>query len=139
MLLAEVALALVLVTGAGLMLRTMSNLLASTPASRANRSSRRSSALPPRYDNPKRVVFMEQALERIKAVARRRERGVHHSLPLAGSSWNSIFLVEGQPVPERSQMASSACTPISSDYFETMGIRLIKGRPFGRADPPVRR
>ena len=57
-----------------------------------------------------------------------------YSIPLAGSNWNSIFIIEGQPVPERSKLPSSAWTPITSEYFDTMGIRLLKGRGFDSRD-----
>jgi putative ABC transport system permease protein len=134
LLVAEVALALVLVTGAGLMLRTMSNLLAVDTGFTREQLITAQFALPPRYDNARRVVFVEQALERINAAPGVSSAAFTNSLPLAGSSWNSIFLVEGQPTPERSKMASSAFTPISVDYFKTIGVRLIKGRAFADAD-----
>ena len=134
LLVAEVGLALVLVTGAGLMLRTMSNLLAVDTGFTREQLITAQFALPPRYDNARRVVFVEQALERIKAAPGVRSAAFTNSLPLAGSTWNSIFLVEGQPIPERSQMARAAFTPTSVGYFTTMGIRLISGRAFSDSD-----
>ncbi len=53
-----------------------------------------------------------------------------YSLPIDGSNWNSIFIVGDQPVPERARLPSAAFTPVSSDYFTTMGVRLIRGRLF---------
>ena len=99
LLLAEVALALMLVTGAGLMLRTMNNLLAIDPGFRSEQLVSAQFNLPPRYDPPKRLVFLDQ-----RARADPRHPGVTnaaftYSLPVPGSNWNSIFIVEGQPVP----------------------------------------
>ena len=136
LLLSEVALALVLVTGAGLMLRTMSNLLDVDTGFTSEQIVTAQFALPPRYDNPRRVVFMDQVLQRISAAPGVSNAAFTSSLPIAGSTWNSIFIVEGRPVPERGQLPTSAWTPISEDYFLTMGIRLMKGRLFSNADRP---
>jgi putative ABC transport system permease protein len=56
------------------------------------------------------------------------------SIPVLGSNWNSIFVIEGQPVPPRDELPSSAWIPISDDYFDTIGMRLIKGRSFDSRD-----
>jgi putative ABC transport system permease protein len=56
------------------------------------------------------------------------------SLPVRGSNWNSIFIVEGQPVPARADLPSAAWTPVTEPYFEAMGIRLLQGRTFTAAD-----
>lgn len=134
LMLGEVALALVLVTGAGLMLRTMNNLLSLDIGFRADEVVSASFNLPQRYDAQKRQVFLESALAQIRAVAGVTNAAYTFSLPVAGSNWNSIFIIEGQPVPPRSQLPSSAWTPISLGYFDTMGIRLIRGRGFERSD-----
>jgi putative ABC transport system permease protein len=130
LMLAEVALALILVTGAGLMLRTMSNLLAVDTGVDHEQVISAQFALPPRYDAPRRRLFMEQTLERLRALPGVANAAFTFSLPLAGSNWNSIFIVEGQPVPERSKLPSSAWTPVSREYFETMRVRLLQGRLF---------
>ncbi len=134
LLLAEVALALVLVTGAGLMLRTMNNLLAIETGVDHERIMSAQFALPLRFDNPRRIVFMERTIARLKALPGVSNAAFTNSLPLAGSNWNSIFTIEGQPVPERSQLPTSAWAPVTADYFATMGIRLIRGRLFAATD-----
>jgi putative ABC transport system permease protein len=134
LLLAEVALALVLVTGAGLMLRTMSNLAAVETGFRHDEIVSAQYTLPQRYDHDKRMLFLDQALERLRSIPGVSNASYTYSIPLAGSNWNSIFIIEGQPVPERSQLPSSAWTPITNEYFDTMGIRLLKGRGFGSRD-----
>jgi putative ABC transport system permease protein len=134
LLLAEVALALVLVTGAGLMLRTMSNLLAVDVGFAADEIVSAQFNLPSRYNVPARMQFYDRAVERLRALPGVTNAAFTYSLPLDGSNWNSIFIIEGQPVPERSQLPSSAWTPISKGYFETMGIRLLRGRVFEDTD-----
>jgi predicted permease len=134
LMLAEVALALVLLTGAGLMLRTMNNLAAVDTGFDHEQIMSANFNLPRRYDPPKRQLFIDQGLERLRAVPGVTRAAFTYSIPIAGSNWNSIFVVEGQPVPERSQLPSSAWTPVSNEYFETMGIRLLQGRLFDNRD-----
>ncbi len=128
LLLAEVALALVLVTGAGLMLRTMGNLAAIDTGFRREQLVTAQFNLPARYDQTKRLLFLDQSLERLRAIPGVTKAAFTYSIPVAGSNWNSIFIVEGQPVPERSKLPSSAWIPVSAEFFDTMGIRLLKGR-----------
>jgi predicted permease len=131
---AEVALALVLVTGAGLMLRTMNNLFALDTGFTREQVVTAQFNLPQRYDPIKRQVFLDQAVERLGAIPGVTRASFTYSLPVAGSNWNSIFIVEGQPIPERSKLPSAAWTPVSANYFETMGIRLVRGRSFAPTD-----
>ncbi len=137
LLLAEVALALVLVTGAGLMLRTMTNLSAIDTGFSRDPIVSAQFNLPQRYDAPRRVAFFDQAVERLRAIPGVTSAAFTYSVPVAGSNWNSIFIVEGQPVPERSKLPSSGWIPITPGYFETMGIRLVKGRWFDDRDLPT--
>ena len=134
LMLAEVALALVLVTGAGLMLRTMSNLAAIDTGLEHQRIVTAQFNLPARYTTEKRLLFLDQSLERLRAIPGVTRAAYTYSIPVAGSNWNSIFIVEGQPVPERSQLPSSAWIPASQDYLETTGTRLIRGRWFDNRD-----
>lgn len=136
LLFAEVALALMLVAGAGLMLRTMNNLLAIDTGFRSQQVVSAQFNLPRRYDGPKQMVFVESSLERIRAVPGVINAAFTYSLPVAGSNWNSIFIVEGQPIPARADLPSSAWTPVSAGYFDTMGIRLLRGRLFDARDVP---
>src|ERR1043165_51448 len=57
-------------------------------------------------------------------------------MPIEGSNWNSVFIVADKPVPERAQLPSSAFIPVSAGYFQTMGIRLARGRTFTERDGP---
>jgi putative ABC transport system permease protein len=134
LLLAEVALALVLVTGAGLMLRTMGNLAAIDTGVTRDQIVTAQFNLPARYDQAKRLLFLDQSLERLRAIPGVTQAAFTLSIPVAGSNWNSIFIVEGQPVPERSKLPSSAWIPVSAEYFDTMGMRLLKGRLFDSRD-----
>ncbi len=137
LLFAEVALALMLVAGAGLMLRSMNNLLDIDPGFRSEQLISAQFNLPRRYDPPKQLVFIDSSLERIRAVPGVINAAFTYSIPVAGSNWNSIFIIEGQPIPARGDLPSSAWTPVSAGYFDTMGIRLIRGRLFDARDIPT--
>ena len=137
LMLSEVALALVLVTGAGLMLRTINNLSAIDTGFSRDRIVSAQFNLPQRYDAARRSIFFDQAIERIRAIPGVTHAAFTYSLPVSGSNWNSIFIIEGQPVPERSKLPSAAWIPITPEYFETMGIRLLKGRWFDGRDLPT--
>ncbi|HEX6163809.1 MAG TPA: ABC transporter permease [Vicinamibacterales bacterium] len=134
LMLAEVALALVLVTGAGLMLRTMGHLAAIDTGVTREQLVTAQFNLPARYDQTRRLVFLDQSLERLRAIPGVSNAAFTLSIPVAGSNWNSIFIIEGQPVPERSKLPSSAWIPVSPEYFDTMGMRLLEGRLFDSRD-----
>ncbi|HUQ87195.1 MAG TPA: ABC transporter permease [Vicinamibacterales bacterium] len=136
LMLAEVALALVLVTGAGLMLRTMNNLAAIETGFNRDQITTASFNLPQRYDTERRLIFLDQSLQNIRAIPGVSKAAFTYSIPVMGSNWNSIFIIEGQPVPERSQLPNSAWIPVSNEYFDTMGIALVKGRWFDNRDIP---
>jgi putative ABC transport system permease protein len=134
LMLAEVALAVILVTGAGLMLRTMSNLASVDTGFSHDQIVSAAFNLPQRYTNESRLVFLDQSLERLRAIPGVANAAYSYSVPILGSNWNSIFIIDGQPVPARNQLPSSGWIPASKEYLDTMGIRLLKGRWFNQRD-----
>jgi putative ABC transport system permease protein len=135
LLVAEIALALMVVTGAGLMTRTMYKIANVDPGFQSGHVlTMRLDLQDPKYDLAHQESFRRDVLTNIKAIAGVESAAFTLSLPIEGSYWGSIFIVKDQPVPERSQLPSAAFNPISPDYFQTMGIPLLKGRPFTEAD-----
>ena len=142
LLVAEVGLALVLLVGAGLMLRTLQHLTRVNPGFKADNLLTVRFALPGRvYDKDRRLVFFRQCQAQIAALPGVRSAAFVMSLPIDGSSWNSPFVVADKPVPASGEILWAAFTPVSANYFETMGIRLVGGRVFTEAEmtdsPPV--
>jgi putative ABC transport system permease protein len=132
----EVALALVLLIGCGLMARTMMRLQAVDPGFRSDHllTARVSLQAPP-WDAPaKRVAFFEQVLARVHALPGVESAAVTLSLPIEGSNWGSVFIVRDKPVPPRPELPSSAIVPVSAGYFRTMGMQLREGREFDERD-----
>jgi predicted permease len=132
---AEVGLSLVLLVGAGLMLRTVYRLTHVDPGFATENLLTMQFNLPRSiYDDPRRQAFYNESLQRIEALPGVRAAALTLSLPIDGSNWNSIFIVADKPVPPRAQLPSSAFTPVSANYFKAMGIRLLKGRVFTEGD-----
>ncbi len=127
----EVALSLVLLTGAGLLVRSLGFLLHSDPGFRAENVVAFDVALPRnRYaDNLARVAFMENLLERMRAMPSVESVAATGTLPLGYANRNQSdcrpdVLAEGQESPMVDYM------PVTTDYFETMGIEMLAGRSF---------
>ena len=135
--LAEVALALVLLAGAGLMVRTMSNLLTIDLGFKPDRLISAQVSLPaPRYTPEARRAFYDAIIERVRAIPGVADAALTNSLPVQGSNWNSVFIVNDQPVPARADLPSAAFTPVTPRYHEVMGVALIQGRLLHPSDGP---
>lgn len=137
---AEVSLALVLLIGAGLMLRSFMHMLEADPGFRPEKVLTMSVSLPQvKYHDPAKVrLFFQQVMEKVRAIP-----GVEASastLPLLGG-WQNGFTIEGKPDPLPGQMPSTDVARVTPDFHKTMGIRLVKGRYFTEHDtdgqPPV--
>jgi putative ABC transport system permease protein len=132
----EVALTLLLLAGAGLMLRTFYRLEAVDPGFRYDH------ALSFRLDLPlqkyaaleQQVNFYQRLVEALGTLPGVQHVGVAYQLPLSMEGWESTYLIEGQPDPPPGQRPSIEVTPVSPDYFRAMGIRLLRGRYFTEAD-----
>jgi hypothetical protein len=113
---AEIALALILLVGAGLLVRSFVRVLAadsaSAPTAFSPRVSRCADPLPRRA---KRAAFVRAVVEQVKAVP-----GVEvasGALPLLGG-WQSSFTLEGRPEPPPGQLPSADITRVTPDYFK---------------------
>jgi putative ABC transport system permease protein len=135
---AEVALALVLLTGAGLMIRTMLRLTQVDAGFRPDHLlTLQLSFRGQQWTDARRVAFLDDIFARVGALPGVAGAGAALSLPIDGSQWNSVFVAEGQPAPERRELIpSAAMTPVSASYFGAMGMRLVRGRLFTAADGP---
>jgi len=131
----ETALALILLTGAGLMMRTLQRLTEVDTGFRPDHLlTTRFTLGGPSWTEDKRRAFYDDVLLRVRALPGVTHAALAVSLPIDGSQWNSIFTVADKPVPPRAELPSAAFAPISAGYFETMGTRVIRGRPFDARD-----
>ena len=132
----EVALSLVLLVGAGLALRTFLALIKTDPGFNPENLLTMNLMLPAaKYtDEPKRVAFYSDLIQRMKSTPGVESAAAVSHLPLGGSNASDAYLVEGEVEPPRDQENLAryrVCTP---DYFQTMGIRVVRGRAFTDQD-----
>ncbi|MEM7482016.1 MAG: ABC transporter permease [Acidobacteriota bacterium] len=134
----EVALALILLTGAGLMVRSFVALQRTDPGFEAEaRWTFRSDPPYWSYNTTEQLIpFYEQALERLLAIPGVEGAAANQNLPLAGLDENTLRVVTavGQSAPEQEANPFVNIQPISAGWFEVMGIPLVAGRPFESAD-----
>jgi len=130
----EVALALLLVTGAGLMLRSVWLLRDVDPGFRSDGVMAVQFGIPAsRYPERDQVLaFYDQLAESLEARPGIRRVGTVNQLPLAGPSWSSQFKAAGWP-EERGGL-DILHRRTNEGYFEALGIPLIQGRMFDRRD-----
>ena len=139
----EVALASVLVIASGLLIRSLWKAQNVNPGFNADHLLALDVMLPHSAykTDPQILNFFEQASKRIRNLPGVRSASAVFCPPTVGTCWTSVYLVEGRPVPAQDQLAESVFNVAQPDYFQTMGIPLIEGRPFQATDtaqtPPV--
>jgi len=139
---AEVALALVLLISAGLLIQSFARLGRVQPGIRKERLLTARIQLPevgyPKNENI--IAFFDQFLPRVRALPGVEYASVIIPLPLSGSNMVTSFDMEEHPLPE-GQRNGAPVRIIATDYFKTMGIPVRKGRAFNETDrfesPPV--
>jgi putative ABC transport system permease protein len=133
---AEVTLALVLLVGAGLLLRSAVALQRAELGFRPDHVLTAEFRLPPaKYAEPRVIAaFFRQALERLRAVPGIQSAALVRAVPFSGNGGSTTFLVEGQPEPPKGREAVAQLNIVSPDYFRTMGIRQLAGRDFDEHD-----
>ena len=128
----EIALALVLSTGAGLLARSFANVLKVDPGFRPTRLLSFHIAFPSyRYPQAARVIEAEQALvDSFAHLPGARSATATVNLPTLGG-WQIAFSPEGEALPK---IPIAANFVVLHDYFQTMGIPVVKGRAFDARD-----
>jgi predicted permease len=128
----EVALALVLLAGAGLMIRSMTSLLAISPGFRSDHLlTLHVSLTADRYKDPKQIkAFSHDLLDRIARVAGVKSVGIGEGLPMLDRIQATGVRVEGAQQP--ATLADH--TKVSDGFFETLGAPILQGRSFTRQD-----
>jgi predicted permease len=124
---AEVALSLVLLTGASLLLNSLWRLIGVPPGFRPeNVLTLRVSLSPVRYPDGQRALeFYQRALERMHALPGVQSAGIVSMLPLGGGRLCNEMTVENHPIENADCVESRS---ISSDYFKVLQIPLLQGR-----------
>jgi putative ABC transport system permease protein len=131
---AEIALSLILLIGAGLMLRSFQRLMAIDPGFNPDRVLTLRVPLPAAItDKPRQPAYYARILDRLSALPGLNSAGLIAPLPLADVDANSTFAVEGHiPPPGERQLVK--LRTVSPGYFRAMGIVLRQGRVFDDSD-----
>jgi putative ABC transport system permease protein len=129
----EVSLALVLLVGAGLLVKSFLHVLRADPGFAPESALTLTVSLPPAsYDAPaKRVAFLDRVLDGLAGVPGVQSYG--STAPLLGG-WQTSFTVEGRPEALPGQAPSTDITRVSPGLVRAMGMRLVRGRDFDDRD-----
>jgi len=131
---AELTLSLVLLTGAGLFLKSFRVVVGGDLGFRPDHLLALEIFLPPnRYpdDQPrKRQAFVNSALGRLQALPGVQSTAVTNFLPLTGFWGTADFLIEGHPLPKAGVKPLADNRLVTPGYFSTMGISMLQGRAF---------
>jgi len=130
----QMALALMLLAGAGLVVSGLKNFGKQDPGWRVDGLSSGQLSLPDyKYGNSKlRHAFTERLQEKLAALPGVERAAVACTLPISGFRMTTDLVVEGQSETGRRNLRN--INVVSPDYFATLGIRLLDGRDFSAAD-----
>ena len=139
----QIAMALVLLTGAGLMARSFWTLLHVPPGFRTDHLLTARLSLPPQYTNGyafgtgrhRRIsAFQRDLLARVEAIPGVRSAAFIAYLPFSGTDNSWAFDIEGRPPKPPGEYNMTEYRPAGAGYFETIGIPIKRGRGFDSPD-----
>jgi putative ABC transport system permease protein len=133
---AEMALALILMTGAGLLIESFASLMKVNPGFSPRNLMAYPLTLPPdRYSEPRQQAqFYRQLLERVKEIPGVQAAGVVSYLPLSGAIRYSYFCAEGHVCEGLGKDPLMAIRQVSTGYFDAFQTPLLRGRVFNEND-----
>lgn len=132
----EVALALLLLCGAGLMLRSFVCLNRVNPGFQTEHLLTMKIALPggayPKVEQTR--AYLDRLMERLQALAGVQSAAAATTLPFSGESDWGTFLIADGAIPDWAQASAADWRGVSADFFQTLRIPLLRGREFTPAD-----
>jgi putative ABC transport system permease protein len=131
----ELAMAVMLLIGAGLLLNSFWRLQRVDPGVDPRQTLTMQIPLQgPRYAQSQQAnAFYDQLIERVKTLPGVRAAAVSNSLPPDEQPWSDDFTIEGRPVDPREAPIANDIR-VSPEYFQTLGARLLRGRTFSSTD-----
>ncbi|HYP15125.1 MAG TPA: ABC transporter permease, partial [Bryobacteraceae bacterium] len=132
----QVALALVLLISAGLLMRSLTNLMRVDPGFRAERLVTMRLVVPTaKYPEAEsRTRLTDGMLDRVHAIPGVASASSACCLPLRAGCWGTWLSIEGNPTPGSAELPIIDANSIHPQYFTTMGIPLLRGRDFTARD-----
>jgi len=135
---AEITLALMLLVGAGLLIKSFERLRDVNPGFTAARVSTFTVTLSPvKYETlEQQRTFSTTLLEAVHRIPGVDSAALTFGLPLSGTSFQLSYVVQGRPAPPPNAEPRAQVRIVSPGYFATVGIPLVRGRVFSEADRP---
>jgi len=132
----QVAMSLVLLVCAGLLIRTYTQLAAATPGFNPANVLVMEISLPDAAyaEAEKRAGFYDELLQRMAAIPGVEAAAIVNRAPMSTANTGRIFLIEGRPVPDPSDMPGAYYREVSADYLRAMAIPVVRGRGLGPED-----
>lgn len=133
---AEVAVSVVLLVGAGLMIKSFVQLQSVNAGFDPHNVLTMEITLPPsRYgQNQQQIAFFQQALERVKSLPGVHAAGAVQDLPFKFNEMSFPITLEGQLSQPASEQPKAVYRAVTDDYFRAMGISVVEGRSFSAQD-----
>lgn len=133
---AELALALIMLVGAGLLMASFLKLQGVDPGFNSKNLLTMTVSVSgqERYSGPARETLYRQITEQLTALPGVESASAINHLPLAGDRWGRALTIEGRPLPAPGQGIEVAYRVSRPDYFRTMGIQMRAGRDFTERD-----
>lgn len=133
----EIALAVVLLVGAGLMMKSLLRLLQTDVGFKTENLLTMTTVLPPtKYTQANQLInFNDQLQERVRSMPGVSNAGTVDILPLNGGN-TTRFYIDGDPVPAPGKEIEANMRFVSDTYFQTLGVPLVAGRMFDQRDTP---
>jgi putative ABC transport system permease protein len=133
---AQIALTLALLLGAGLLIRSFARLRSVDPGFRPEGVLTAGMDLPPvKYpDKPRQIAFYQTLLERVRAIPGVEQAGFFFPLPLGGDDMLLAYNVAGRPAPPPNQEPAASVRSVTPGALEALGIPLRRGRLFDAHD-----
>ena len=132
----EIALALILLTGAGLAMRSFVALRSIDSGFDSHGVLTAMVSLKGTADAPpgRRLAFYTSMLERVRQLPGVESASLINHLPIAGDIWGFPFIVEGRPRPQPADVPSAAYRVVFPGYFKAMRLPILRGRDVSDAD-----
>ena len=137
MVVTEIALAVVLLVGAGLMMKSLLRLLQTNVGFQTDNLMTMTVVLPAaKFTEANQIINVQQQLQdRLQSLPGVSSAGTIDILPLNGGN-TSRFFVDGEPAPPPGQETEANVRVVSDTYFKTLGVPFLSGRMFDERDGP---
>ncbi|HYV14353.1 MAG TPA: FtsX-like permease family protein, partial [Pyrinomonadaceae bacterium] len=132
----QIALALILLTVSGLLIRSMWQLQQVNPGFKPDQLLTMQLALPrTKYtEDEQKARFFEEVVAQVRALPDVKTAAVASQLPFLGENSASSFQIVGGPPLPRGVTLDTNRRTVSADYFQTLGLQLVRGRTFDNRD-----